>query len=468
VQKRLIVYELNEVPFRIFDHFARTMPNSAFAKLRRGSCAYETFAEDSGHLSPWITWPTLHRGVTNEDHEISDFGQDLAPVNKEFPPVWELLNRAGVRVGVFGSLHTHPMPKDVSSYAFYVPDTFAAGPECFPKKFEAFQDFNLAMTGNNPSQVNKSIALKEAAAFLRAAPGLGLSGRTVGKVAGQLLFEQINSKRTVRRRTSQVQIAFDFYLKALKADKPDISFFFTNHVASSMHRYWPALFPGDYEALQFDDDWQADWSGEIPFTMRESAHHLGSLMRFVETNPNYMMCVATSMGQAAVQGKERVDRKVIITGLKRLMNKLGVPEDSWEKRPAMVPQYNLQISDEFRDSFKQNIGALTVNGRQIDVKDLGHGVIRIDFSMANQRSLEMEYRGQTVDPARFGFVNVDLQDAAGANAYHIPKGMFLTYDPAQIRGQEARQSISTLEVAPTILRNFGVSVPNYLQTGFAL
>ena len=360
------------------------------------------------------------------------------------------------------------MPEDVSEYAFFVPDTFAAGPECFPKKFEAFQDFNLAMAGSNASHVNKSIALKEAVAFLRAAPGLGLTTRTVGKVASQLVSERVNKLHVVRRRTTQIQIAFDFYLKALAKEKPDISFFFTNHVASSMHRYWPALLPDDYDNLAFDDDWLGDWSGEIPFTMREADHQLGTLMSFVERNPDYMLCVATSMGQAAVQGKERVDRKVMIMGFKRLMESMDVPSDQWQKRPAMVPQYNVYVADKFQDSFLQNIGALKVNGRQIDVSGLGHGVFRINFSLANQTSLDVEYKGHAVDPERFGLVNVDLQDAAGANAYHIPEGMLLTFDPARQRGNQKRQTISTLDVAPSILRNFGVDVPSYMQSGFSI
>ena len=51
---------------------------SAFNFLSKYARKYETLAEDVGHLSPWITWPSLHRGVSNEQHEISDFGMDLS------------------------------------------------------------------------------------------------------------------------------------------------------------------------------------------------------------------------------------------------------------------------------------------------------------------------------------------------------------------------------------------------------
>ena len=81
----VIVYELNEIPKKILDFYANSHPNSAFAYLRDHSKLFETSTADVGGLSPWITWPTMHRGVSNLEHEISDLGQNLSEVNKEYP-----------------------------------------------------------------------------------------------------------------------------------------------------------------------------------------------------------------------------------------------------------------------------------------------------------------------------------------------------------------------------------------------
>src|SRR5438445_13132572 len=94
--KRIIFYELNEVPRRVLEDFVSQQPGSALARLVREGVLFETVAEDKGVLSPWITWPTLHRGVSNEEHCISDFGQDLAEVNVEYPTFMEILARARV------------------------------------------------------------------------------------------------------------------------------------------------------------------------------------------------------------------------------------------------------------------------------------------------------------------------------------------------------------------------------------
>ncbi len=57
------LFELNEVPLRIYRHYAERHPRSAVAKLLAHGRRWETVSEDEGHLSPWVTWPTLHRGV---------------------------------------------------------------------------------------------------------------------------------------------------------------------------------------------------------------------------------------------------------------------------------------------------------------------------------------------------------------------------------------------------------------------
>jgi len=198
--KRVVFYELNEVPRRVLEDFTRRNPGSTLARLLGQGAFFETVAEDQGVLSPWITWPTLHRGVSNDKHCISDFGQDLAEVNGEYPSFTELLARAGVRVGVFGSLHSYPLPPGVEQYAFYVPDTFANGPECFPETLSSFQDFNLKMVDASGRNVSKSVLLGPAARFMAQAPGLGLRFDTVVRLAGQLLSERVNPARVGRRR----------------------------------------------------------------------------------------------------------------------------------------------------------------------------------------------------------------------------------------------------------------------------
>lgn len=54
---------------------------------------------------------------------------------------------------------------------------------------------------------------------------------------------------------------------------------------------------------------------------------------------------------------------------------------------------------------------------------------------------------------------MDIQDAAGANAYHIPQGILLNYEPKQRSVSSIDRSwkpVSVLDFAPSILRQFGI------------
>jgi len=87
------------------------------------------------------------------------------------------------------------------------------------------------------------------------------------------------------------------------------------------------------------------------------------------------------------------------------------------------------------------------------------------FFCVNREVVEAEYQGDAVNAEDFGFVNTHLQDAAGSNAYHIPSGSLLVYDP-RARAPSIithPESISTLEIAPALLQNFDVARNPYMQ-----
>jgi hypothetical protein len=252
--RRIVLFELNEVPWRIVDEYVADHPHAALSRILRSSRCYTTVTADRGHLSPWTTWPTLHRGVNDEQHMIGSFGQDRAQADRCFPPVWQLLHDAGVSVGICGTLHSFPAPEDISSYSFYLPDTFAADATAFPAELEAFQEFNLTMVAASSRNVDTAIPRAAALKFLRQTPKIGIRPRTFAALAQQLLAERRSPWLSTRRRSFQSIFAFDLFEKQLKTTRPAFSSFFTNHVASAMHRYWAAGHPGDYEEVALEKE----------------------------------------------------------------------------------------------------------------------------------------------------------------------------------------------------------------------
>ena len=104
-------------------------------------------------------------------------------------------------------------------------------------------------------------------------------------VLAQLLAERTEKWKTTRRRTYQSVISFDVFFQQLSRSKPDFVTFFTNHVASSMHRYWAASFPGDYDNFKFSNDWVDTYEDEVLWTMQKADEMLERLGRFVDQTP---------------------------------------------------------------------------------------------------------------------------------------------------------------------------------------
>ena len=463
----LVFYELNEVPVKLFEYYANAFPNSSFAYLLSRSNLFKTYTADVGDLSPWISWPTLHRGVSNIDHNISDLGQDLEYKDKYYPPVWQILSNAGVKVGLFGSLQSYPVPIKDDNYVFYVPDTFAAGPETIPHQLSNFQSFNLGMTGVNGRNVVSQILLREAFDFVRSAPFIGLTFKTALSLAYQLISEKFNTDRIVRRRTSQAEIAFDLFFDLLKKRKPGISFFFTNHLASSMHRYWPTIFPTDYLESNFDNEWLNKWRNEIPHSIRVADRQMSKLIELCNKS-NFRLVITSSMGQAAVEGSELIKSQVLINDVSSLLEFCGISREEWEPRLSMAPRVVIRPKS---STFMKKISLLnhlTINGTRINIKDLDTGDIRLDIVLFNQKAIIAEFKGKNVNLNIIGIKNVDLQDAAGSNAYHIPEGILIDYNSEKTLRPETKKKwtkISVLEVAPSILKYFDVQSLSHMNSG---
>lgn len=465
--RRFILFELNEVPLRVVRHYAERNPGSAFAKILERGRHWTTVTPDKGHLSPWITWPTLHRGVSSADHKIAALGQDVTDADGKFPPVWSILAGAGRRVGMFGSLHSYPPPADLGSYEFYVPDTFAAGPEAKPAELAAFQEFNLHMVDRSGRNVSGELPVRQAVSFLLRSL-TGIRPTTMAKIARQVATERIWRHRTARRRTIQSLLAFDLFLAQLQAKKPDAAFFFTNHVASSMHRYWPATFTSDYSATKWSDEWIRRFAGEVDYVMGEADQMLGELVAFAEREPDYVVLVASSMGQAAVdEAARQISTEVLLRDMTRFLSAIGV-RGAWKRRRTMEPTYTLAFeTEETADACMSGLRRVKIAGQPIEHRRLDALGIEIVLGQSNLRDEEVTVTigNRSVAPEDAGIANIPIEDEVGAAAYHIPEGMLLAYDPRSRWGRErSGKPVSSTRIAPTLLELSGVRPPAYMES----
>ena len=73
---KIIFLELNEVPNKIF---IESFSKHNYKNSLKDFDFNQTISKDRGHLSPWTTWATLHRGIMNyaptsvNSYDLSDW-----------------------------------------------------------------------------------------------------------------------------------------------------------------------------------------------------------------------------------------------------------------------------------------------------------------------------------------------------------------------------------------------------------
>ncbi len=263
-------------------------------------------------------------------------------------------------------------------------------------------------------------------------------------------------------------IAFDIFLSHLKRSRPNFATFFTNHVASSMHRYWAAAFPQDYKPQDylFDQDWQVRYRGEIAFTMSKFDEMFSRLVEFVDANPSWQIIVATSMGQDATTAKP-LETQLYIVDLPKFMSAVGLDPNCWSPRPAMAPRISVFIDPDHQNQLQNALSSIRINGQPIEwhIKDSGFFNIRLGQENLYEDSCRIELLGKEMTIADLGMENVEIQDKSNTTAYHIHSGSLVIYDPKNrdLPLQSRRTQISTLDVAPFILAQMGIPVPDYMR-----
>jgi hypothetical protein len=470
--RKVILFEMNEVPYRILDDFAARHPRSHLASIMARSKQLQTVCEDQVELDPWISWPTLHRGVIDEQHGIRHLGQPLEWADLNYPPVWDLLAHGGRSVGVFGSLHSSSMPRALDRYAFYVPDFFADEGFAHPPELRAFQEFNLLMTRRSARNVDGAIPLPAAIAFLRHYLRHAANASTVAKLLAALCAEQVWTHRKSRRRSLQPLISLDVFLPLARRTRPDFATFYTNHVAANMHRFWAAAFPRDVADNPMPMQWRRKYAGEIEYSMKVLDHMLGRLRRLAETSDSLLLA-ASSIGQSAVAAT-RISGFTTITDLDRFMARMGVAKGDWKRKPAMVPCLSVWVDPARADGFEKRLKSLAVGkyrvrkaqregGEPFTYDRSGEGFhLFVYFEELDLDTLASSVAGAGGAAADLGFGFFRHDEEVACSGRHTPFGALLVYDPRRAAVTLERSTVSTLEIAPALLRNFGMRVPAYM------
>lgn len=455
--RSVVLYELNEVPWQVIDMYVEARPESQLAKLLPKAECRTTYNGDPDHLSPWGTWPTFHTGLYRAEHNSHQLGQD--PDTFRGTPMWEVAEDAGMKVGLFGALQSWP-PREFKNGGFYVPDTFARTPETVPASLESFQEFNLSMTTEMGFSADRPLSMPMLAKAGLRLLAQGLTPRSAATLAAQLVRERRDSRYKAARSIMQALPAFDLYWRQHKKMKPELSIFFTNHVAGMMHRFWGDAFPVYSSA---NPDYAADpvFAGFVLEAMDIFDRQLGTILG--DLGPDDVLVIAASMGQGPVPYHHIGETYVIDDQLKMAAAlQLGPCETGM----AMYPMYALEFPTEEAAAHAHGIlGLIEVGGEPlIDEVNLygttvAYRVRATEDGIGLERSLT--YRTSPDGDRISGHLedlgmSVEERLGGGNTAYHVPEGIFITYG-AGVKPDASRENFDVRDAAGVVLGHLGLA-----------
>ena len=450
--QNIILIEANEIPFSIIEYFIKKAPQSSLAAHYPFMKKWITTTNDLQHLSPWVTWSSLHRGTSSENHGIYQLGQDLTNTDKTYPPFWNVLLEKGISVGLFGLMHSYPLPKNANEYAFYIPDAFAQTPDCFPEFVEIFQDFSLTMVRKSKRTVGKTLPKNLTIDLLKSIHKLRISPNTLAALAQQIITERVHSHKRGRRRIFHSVLSFDVFFQLLKKTRPQFAAYFTNHVASCMHRYWAATFPEQFKEPP-EAQWQKRYSNEIFFAMQYLDRFFQRLVSYTKAHPNTLIWIASSMGQKATQ-VQKIQTELVCEDMQKFLKFFGISKNEWEEKPAMHPQYNFQVSSEKQDRLEKCLEEIKIAKSKVSFTRQG-SFFSITLGQADLKNTSVLFEGKTFNLEALGLSNKKIDEGTLATAYHTPEGILLQYDPQQkTRKEKQRDVLPITEISQQILNHY--------------
>jgi hypothetical protein len=376
--------------------------------------------------------------MNNEAHGVRNLGQD--PATFRGKPIWQEIRENGGTIGICGSFQSWP-PIEPGEGGFYFPDTFAHDASCIPEYLGSIQAFNLSQVRKNARVLNAGLpSVKEVMGVASSLFKSGITAKTCGRIAGQLLGEKFNNRLLGRRPIYQSVLFWDVFRKHFDPVRPPhFSTLFTNHLAGVMHRYWHDIFPEDFP--EHADKERESREPLMRFAVKVLDDMLAEVIRWSRQNPELVVIFASSMGQAAIHRDYHEGFELVVEDLAALMSRAGAAPSDYKPLIAMVPQVAVEIADAQKRSNVRSIleNASCGDGAKfIRVQEIGSSLsITVGTPALKQMSSDrLVIGGQSLSWADAG---IRKQEIEPGTAYHIPEGTLAVLCGGQ-QGQQPLQS----------------------------
>jgi hypothetical protein len=148
------------------------------------------------------------------------------------------------------------------------------------------------------------------------------------------------------------------------------------------------------------------------------------------------------------------------------MSVLSIPSDAWYQTPAMFPEFGIVVKEQWVEEFHDRLSQLSIEGKLIKFAQKEDGLFALIFGQVNlpqKKVTNALLKGRSISLEKLGLENISIEDETNTNAYHVKEGSLLIYDSQDTSYKQIRRNISCLEIAPMLLDNFSVKIPEYMS-----
>lgn len=357
---KVIVIEVNEIPPYLFEDYIRQNPNSALAALKERSKKFTTLADDVSEefLYPSQSWASFNSGVCFDEHRVHWYNDSKV----KCPQVWDEL-AVDYSVGTVNVVHSSSY-KNASAFNYYIPDPYTHKTDTLPKEFEPFQRFKVSQTFKSGRVSSVKIGRKDVFDAIGFVKYLSL------KSFSQSISSIFNKKflgKNERLRNVEFQMHADIFFNCLKARPADINVFFTNHIASQMHRYIGAKYPNEAVEENFGSNWIAKFEGEVFYSVSLLDSYLRKIIKLCNFDED-LLVITSSMGQGTEEKYSKKYKTTYVAFPEVFWGAVLPAEFKYNILGAMVPQLTLDCgSNEEAEKVRAYLSRLEVVGLNLQV-----------------------------------------------------------------------------------------------------
>lgn len=225
--KYLTLVELNEINFDLVSLYLKesSVQLPALEKLMQGSRIVTSAEPEYDNLEPWIQWPSVHTGLSFNEHGIFRLG-DI--VGSSVPQIFEQIEDMGYKVGCISAMNAE---NNLRSPAYFVPDPWtetSTDGSWWSRSLSSA--VSQAVNDNANSRIGVKSLIYLALCFVRFARLRNLA----------TYFNLIVTSRKAPWRKALVLDLFlhDIHSRLSKASRPNFSTIFLNAGAHIQHHYY--------------------------------------------------------------------------------------------------------------------------------------------------------------------------------------------------------------------------------------